>query len=119
MYGYEILGTAIGLESNTVKEKVISLDGANYIYLESWTILPRFKLKEGATEEQLTKAMKKYQQDMSAEQQVIVNPDVLWRSMNELCPHTHEKRDPALCQLARWAQCETCSHSGNKRDLGE
>lgn len=110
MNAYELLSTTCGLERSTVKEKVISLDGANYIHIEWWTLLPRFKLKDSITEDMLAIAMKKYQQDVITEQRVVVNPDALWRNMNGLCIHTGEKIDSDLCRLARWTECQTCTH---------
>lgn len=116
MFAYEILSTTCGLERGTVKEKVISLDGANYINIDWWTLLPRFKLKDNVTEDMLAIAMKKYQQDVITEQRVVVDPDALWRNMNGLCLHTGERIDSDLCVLARWKECQTCTHKGRDNE---
>ena len=100
---------------NMVRMKLVELEqvgtrDVNQIFVLS----PIWRYKAGIDKIKFAIAIREYKENIKEDKACQMSTQEIYDLMNSVCLHTHEKIDEVLCEMARWPECEMCSHRGEK-----
>jgi hypothetical protein len=114
------LAQQTGIEPALMAEKIKNMVRMKWVELEQvgerdvnqiFVLSPIWRYKPGIDQGKFAIALQEYKAAIVQDKEHQMNTQEIYALMNSVCSHTEEKIDSALCLLARWEECKTCSHS--------
>jgi hypothetical protein len=113
------LAREVGIEPALMLEKIRSMVRMKWIELEEvgkrhsnqiFVISPIWRYKPGIDKAKFAIALQEYRAAIVKDKEHQMNTQEIYDLMNSVCQHTEEKIDSELCKMARFPECQTCSH---------
>lgn len=117
------LAQQVAVEPALMAEKVRNMARMKWIEFEQvgdrdtnqiFVISPIWHYKPGMDEAKFAIALLTYKATITELKGHQMKTREIYALMNSICVHTKEKIDGDLCKLARFQECQTCSHNLKK-----
>lgn len=79
-----------------------------------FVISPIWRYKPGIDKAKFAIALQQYKAGIVEDKECQMSTEEIYELMSSVCPHTETKVDPALCELARWSECKTCTYNSQE-----
>ena len=110
------------IEPDLMSEKIQNMVRMKWLHFEQvgdrdsnqiFVIAPIWRYKHGIDEDAFAIALRKYKAETKEDIEHQMSTEEIYELMNGICIHTMTKRDPDLCELARWPECKECTYGGH------
>lgn len=119
------LAQQVGVEPALMAEKIRNMARMKWIEFEQvgdrdtnqiFVISPIWHYKPGINEDKFAVALLTYRATSVEQKDHQMKTREIYALMNSVCPHTEEKIDSELCIMARFKECQTCTHRGDNNE---
>ena len=117
-----------GIEPDLMSDKIQNMVRMKWVHFEQvgdrdsnqvFVIAPVWRYKAGIDEDAFALALRKYKAEEKEDIEHRMSTEEIYELMNSICLHTLTKRDPEICELGRWPECETCNMRNKEKDNDE